>query len=109
MIIGRNFKRHAKKGDYMPVKNCHCLNLVTAVIDHYKRQPPPYRLKTIFLNQKHWQLFVADLQRIDANYPINATEGVQIDGCDVTVKKGTMFQDREMKYEFYPVEIKGEA
>lgn len=109
MIIGRDFKRHAKKGDYMPVKGCHCLNLVTAVIDHYKRQPPPNRLKTIFLDQKHWKLFVNDLKSIDNNYPINANDGVQIEGCDVTVKRGSMFQDREMKYEFYPMEIKGVA
>jgi hypothetical protein len=109
MIIGKDFKRYAMKGDYMPVENCHCLNLVTAVIDYYKRQPPPYRLKTILLDSKHWHLFIDDLRRIDKDYPIDAQAGVQLEGCDVTVKKGSKFQTRELVYEFYPMEIKGTA
>ena len=46
--------RFAQKGDYMPVADASCLNLVTAVIDYYKRQPPPHRLKTIYLDHTHW-------------------------------------------------------
>lgn len=115
MLRKSEFRRHAKLGDYQPLLGCHCLNIVTAVIDYYKRMPAPYRLKTIFLNAKHWKLFSEDLKRLQENKEladmnkgceINAAEGVQFDGCDVTVKLGGKFQQKEMKYEFYPVDIK---
>jgi len=98
-------RRYANAGDYQPIPGCHCLNLVTAVIDYYKRQPPPKRLKTISLNQKHWNLFVEDLKKLESlneGFAVNAEQGVPIEDSDVTVKRGGMFQVKEMKYEFYP-------
>lgn len=95
----REYKRYAKKGDYKPVYGAFCLNLVTAIIDEYKRSPK--RLKTIFLNSKHWDLFVEDLKKIDDNYRADALAGVEIEGCDVTVKKGSKLQVKEFVYEFY--------
>src|SRR5580692_2702291 len=97
-------RRYANAGDYQPIAGCHCLNLVTAVIDFYKRQPPPKRLKTIWLNQKHWYLFVEDLKRLEdlnEGFTVNADQGVPIENSDVTVKRGSMFQLKEIKYEFY--------
>ena len=95
----------------MPIPGCHCLNLVTAVIDFYKRQPPPKRLKTIKLDAKHWTLFVEDLKRLNLYDPeleeknkdceIHAMKGVQLEGWDGFIKKGSMFQKKEMEYEFY--------
>jgi len=94
-------KRYAEKGDYMPVAGANCLNLVTAVIDYYKRQPPPYRLRTIYLDHTHWNLFTEDMKKVDDTYIPNATEGVPIAASDVTVKRGSRFQQKEMKYKFY--------
>ena len=102
------FTRYAKKGDYKPVPGANCLNLVTAVIDFYRRQPK--RLKTIFLNQAHWNLFVEDLKKLSDENPgfvVDAIDGVPIENSDVTVKRGSRFQLNEMKYEFYKdIEVK---
>ena len=99
MLLDKNFNRYAQKGDFMPVKGCHCLNMVSAVIDFYRRQPK--RLKTIFLDHTHWNLFVEDLKRVDETYKASAVDGVPIENSDVTVKRGDRFQNKEMKYEFY--------
>lgn len=95
-------RRFANTGDYMPIENAYCLNLVTAVIDFYKRQPK--RLKTIFLDHQHWKLFIEDLKKCSEDNPgfvPNALEGVPIADSDVTVKRGSQFQKKEMQYEFY--------
>lgn len=96
-------RRFAERGDYKPVAGANCLNLVSAVIDFYKRQPK--RLKTIFLDHTHWRLFVEDMKKVDPDYPANAIDGVPIEASDVTVKRGSQFQNKEMQYEFYPKEI----
>ncbi len=99
-------KRYAKKGDYKPVPGANCLNLVTAVIDYYKRKPPPYRLKTILLDHTHWRLFTEDIKKVDDSFVPDAIEGVEIAASDVTVKRGSQFQQKEMQYEFYPASSK---
>jgi hypothetical protein len=96
-----------KKGDYKLGNNTPCLNIVLRTIDYYKTQPEPYRLKTILLNREHWLMFAEEmklLQELPENHgcEIDAEKGIQIEGCDVTVKRGSMFQDKELKYEFYP-------
>jgi hypothetical protein len=97
-------KRHTQKGDYMPIEGANCLNLVTAIIDHYKRQPK--RLKTIFLNATHWRMFVEDMKKVDDSYPANAIDGVPIADSDVTVKRGSTLQLKEFQYDFYtPAEL----
>lgn len=108
----RNFTRHSKAGDYKPIPNCHCLNMVTAVIDFYKRNPK--RLKVIFLNHRHWTIFIDDLKRVmemtggNDGFKIDAQQGVPIEGSDVVIKRGSQFQTKEMHYEFYnKVELKG--
>lgn len=102
-MFTKNFTRFAKMGDYKPVPGANCLNLVTAVIDFYKRQPPPRRLQTIFLNHTHWRIFVEDLKLLDDSYIAEAVAGVPIADSDVTVKRGSQFQTKEMLYEFYPM------
>lgn len=99
MKFDNTFHRYCEAGDFMPVPECHCLNMVTAVIDFYKRQPK--RLKTIFLDHTHWRLFTEDMKRVDDSYAPNALVGVPIEGSDVTVKRGSQFQNKEMQYEFY--------
>jgi len=95
--------RFAQKGDYMPVADASCLNLVTAVIDYYKRQPPPHRLKTIYLDHTHWNLFIEDMKKVDDTYIPDAIDGIPIAHSDVTIRRGSMFQQKEMKYEFYDI------
>ena len=99
-------KRYADKGDYMPVDKCPTINIVTAVIDFYKRQPEPFRLKTIALNPTHWRMFVEEMKHIDDTYEPNAVLGVPIEGSDVSVKRGSSLQVKELVYEFYqPVNV----
>jgi len=108
MIAGKKMQRYAQAGDFKPVVGAHCLNLVTAVIDFYRRQLK--RLKTIYLDGTHWKMFIEDLKKLSDDNPgfvIDATAGVPIENSDVTVKRGSRFQEKEMKYEFYDdVEIK---
>lgn len=104
--MSRQFVRHSKKGDYMPVPDCPTMNLLTAIIDDYKRSPK--RLKTIFLSRSEWRRFVDDCKRIDESYPVDAVRGVPIDNSDVTIKCGSVMLD-SMRYEFYTdIELKPE-
>lgn len=96
-------RRHAQKGDYKPVVGCPCINMISMTIDVYKRQPPPCRLKEIYLNQTHWRMFVEEMKLIDPTYEPRAVEGVPIEHSDVTVKKGLSIQKKAMKYEFYDI------
>lgn len=101
--MGRKFTRYAKKGDYMPVDGCHTMNLLTAIIDYYKRQPK--RLKTILLNDDNWRRFAEDCKRIDESYDVNPTVGVPIADSDVTIMRGSNYMIKEMEYEFYPYSV----
>ena len=93
--------RHAKKGDYMPVGNI-AMDMVTACIDHYKRSPK--RLKIIYLNHSYWVRFKNYVLRNDPEYVI-PDSGVEIEGCDVTVRRGHGLQVEPMMFDFYEKKV----
>jgi hypothetical protein len=94
-----NYTRHAKTGDYKPQRNSPCLNLCTAIIDEYKRSPK--RLKTIYLDSKHFRMINNELSKLlGAEY--KAVDRIEFDGCDVGIEYGGKLQLKAIRYEFYP-------
>lgn len=103
-----NFTRYAKKGDFKPVPNCACMNMVTAVIDYYKRQPK--RLQTIYLNGTHWRLLNNELSRL-LGKDYEPRDVIEFEGCEVKIMKSSLLQSQPMRYQFadYRDIVKGEA
>lgn len=91
--------RYTEIGDYMPIEGANIINVLTHIIDFYRRERR--RLKSILLQPMNWNKFVDELRKIDPTYEVNHQEGVQFDGCDVTIKRGSNFQVKEIQYEFY--------
>ena len=89
--------RHSKRGDYKPVPNAPCLNMVTMVIDEYKRSKK--RLQTIYLDLRHWQMLNEELKRLlkDDYVP---TDKIEFEGCDVDIQLGRLNR-KAMSYKFY--------
>lgn len=80
--------------------------MVTAVIDHYRRQPN--RLQTIFLNPIHWRLINEELKTaLGSDY--EKRDSIELEGCDVDIQLSSL-QVMAMRYKFYPVKtLVGEA
>ncbi len=95
--MSRQFQRYAKKGDYMPVEGAPCLNMLTAVIDFYKRQPR--RLEKIYLDAQHWGMLNEELKRLlGENY--ERRDSIEFDGCDVAIERNSLLTNRPIVYKF---------
>ena len=92
-----NFTRYAKKGDYKPVENAPCLNMLTAIIDFYKREPK--RLEKIYLDASHWGMLNEELKRIlGDNY--ERRDVISFDGCDVDIEQRGVLGTAPISYKF---------
>jgi hypothetical protein len=103
-----NFTRHAKRGDYQPVPNSPCLNMVTAIIDDYKRSPK--RLQTINLDKSHWRMINDELKKLlGSDYEMR--DVIELEGCDVGIQFGGSLQSVPIRYEFMkdPYKVKAEC
>jgi len=91
-----NFTRHAKRGDFQPVPNSPCLNMVTAIIDDYKRSTK--RLETIHLDRSHWRMINDELKKLlGADYEMR--DRIELEGCDVGIQLSAL-QAVPIRYEF---------
>ena len=102
-----NFTRHAKRGDFKPIHNSPCLNMVTAIIDDYKRSPK--RLQTIHLDRSHWRMINDELKRLlGSDYEMR--DVIELEGCDVGIQLGAL-QAVPIRYEFMkdPFKVKAEC
>jgi hypothetical protein len=103
-----NFTRHSKRGDYQPVPNSPCLNMVTAIIDDYKRSPK--RLQTIILDKSHWRMINDELKKLlGSDYEMR--DVIELEGCDVGIQFGGSLQAVPIRYEFVkdPFKVKAEC
>jgi hypothetical protein len=102
-----NFVRHSKRGDYQPVPNSPCLNMVTAIIDDYKRSPK--RLQTIHLDKSHWRMINDELKKLlGSDYELR--DRIEFEGCDVGIQLSAL-QAVPIRYEFMkdPYKVKAEC
>jgi hypothetical protein len=91
-----NFTRHAKRGDFKPIPNSPCLNMVTAIIDDYKRSTK--RLQTIHLDRSHWRMINDELKKLlGADYEMR--DRIELEGCDVGIQLSEL-QAVPIRYEF---------
>jgi hypothetical protein len=88
--------RYANKGDFMPLKDCPCLNMITATIDFYKRQPK--RLMKIHLNPIHWNMLNRELMKV-LKEDYEPKDVISFEGSPVEITLSRL-QERAMRYEF---------
>ena len=91
------FTRFAQKGDYRPGEGAPCLNMLTAVIDFYKRQPK--RLETIYLDKTHWAMLNDELKRL-LGEDYERRDSIEVEGCDVAIQQSSVFTRKPITYKF---------
>lgn len=91
------FTRFAKRGDFRPVENAPCLNMLTAVIDFYKRQPK--RLEFIYLDKTHWRMLNDELKRL-LGEDYERRDSIDFEGCDVSIQQSSVFTRLPITYKF---------